>query len=469
MLERRVRLFQGRVVTRCTPDSVEGPAQEKERTARLWIQLTTIHSRCAAPIVMGWFCGLLVLLSGCGGSASIRSSGSATKGSTLQVSPGAVAFGNVSVGQKASAKISLSNSGSTEIQVSQITVAGTSLSVNGQANLPVSIAAGANYSVTVQFHPTVVGTSTGQLTIFSNSSNNPTVIDLSGTGVAQGSTLSELTCAKASMMGVGSDTCMVTLTAAAGTGGLTVNLTSNNASVAVPVSVTVPAGSTGAVFAATVAEVSSAETAILTGRAGGLARNYVLTLNAATAGLTLSASSVAFGDVAVNTPATQSLTLTSSGAASVIVNAATITGIGFSMSGVNFPITLGPSQTATLQIEFDPAAAGAATGQLTIVSKSSSNATALISLSGTGQAAPYEVQLTWNAPINSSDPVAGYEVYRGNKGSSSYQLLNSSIDVSTTYTDSTVVSGASYDYYVESIDASGNPSLPSNTFTVNMP
>jgi hypothetical protein len=45
---------------------------------------------------------------------------------------------------------------------------------------------------------------------------------------------------------------------------------------------------------------------------------------------------------------------------------------------------LNPGQAATLSVEFDPTAAGAATGQLTITSNSSANGTAVISLSGTG-------------------------------------------------------------------------------------
>jgi fibronectin type 3 domain-containing protein len=136
---------------------------------------------------------------------------------------------------------------------------------------------------------------------------------------------------------------------------------------------------------------------------------------------------------------------------------------------VSFPLTLSANQFSTLEIEFDPTTAGVATGQVIMISNSSTNPTAYISLSGTGEAATYEVQLSWNAPINSSDPVAGYEIYRADNGSSSYQLLNSAVDLSTTYIDSAVVSGASYIYYVESIDTSGSTSGPSNTFTANIP
>jgi hypothetical protein len=45
-------------------------------------------------------------------------------------------------------------------------------------------------------------------------------------------------------------------------------------------------------------------------------------------------------------------------------------GAGFTDSGITFPLTLNAGQTATLNIEFDPAATGAVTGQLTLASNS---------------------------------------------------------------------------------------------------
>jgi fibronectin type 3 domain-containing protein len=37
------------------------------------------------------------------------------------------------------------------------------------------------------------------------------------------------------------------------------------------------------------------------------------------------------------------------------------------------------------------------------------------------------------------------------------------------FSDATVAIGASYDYYVTSVDSSGNESVPSNTATLNIP
>jgi hypothetical protein len=153
----------------------------------------------------------------------------------------------------------------------------------------------------------------------------------------------------------------------------------------------------------------------------------------------------------------------------VTINTETLTGTGFALSGANFPVTLNPGQTATLSVQFDPTAAGAATGQLTVTSNSSTNATSVIALSGTGEAASYSVNLTWDAPSTSPDPVAGYNVYRSPSGGSSYQLLNASVESQTSYVDTTVQSGQTYDYIVESVDANGVESSPSNMFGIAIP
>jgi fibronectin type 3 domain-containing protein len=120
-------------------------------------------------------------------------------------------------------------------------------------------------------------------------------------------------------------------------------------------------------------------------------------------------------------------------------------------------------------VQFYPSTAVAATGQLTIVSNSSTNGTVVIPLSGTGSAALYSVDLSWDAPTSSADPVAGYSIYRAPSGSSTYQLLGSSVGTEATYVDATVAAGQTYDYEVESVDASGVGSVPTSPLSVAIP
>ncbi|QNI30424.1 hypothetical protein H7849_14770 [Alloacidobacterium dinghuense] len=81
----------------------------------------------------------------------------------------------------------------------------------------------------------------------------------------------------------------------------------------------------------------------------------------------------------------------------------------------------------------------------------------------------HKVDLAWEAPASSPIEVVDYHVYRAPAGTSTYQLLNASVVTETVYLDSTVQSGFSYDYMVNSVDSSGVESAPSNQVDVTVP
>lgn len=87
------------------------------------------------------------------------------------------------------------------------------------------------------------------------------------------------------------------------------------------------------------------------------------------------------------------------------------------------------------------------------------------------KATPLEVTVAWDAPASSPDPVAGYEAFRAPSGSTAYAQINAAelAPAPTTYVDLTVQAGQAYDYVVESVDASGVTSSPSNTAVVQIP
>ncbi len=130
-------------------------------------------------------------------------------------------------------------------------------------------------------------------------------------------------------------------------------------------------------------------------------------------------------------------------------------------------MTLNPTQTVTLQVQFEPTTAGAVTGQLAISSNSTNGGTADLALSGTGTVL-HSVALSWAAPSSSADPVTGYNIYRAISGGS-LALVNSSPDSSTTYVDNTVMSGTTYNYIVKSVDSSDVESIASNEITESIP
>jgi fibronectin type 3 domain-containing protein len=121
----------------------------------------------------------------------------------------------------------------------------------------------------------------------------------------------------------------------------------------------------------------------------------------------------------------------------------------------------------TLDVQFNPAAAGTATGTLTIQSNSSTNATAVVSLNASGVA--HHVDLSWDAPGDAAVPIVSYKIYRLTSGGSAYQPLSSSTGSETAYVDSSVQSGATYDYIVTSLDSAGVESAPSNNVSVTIP
>ena len=82
-----------------------------------------------------------------------------------------------------------------------------------------------------------------------------------------------------------------------------------------------------------------------------MAETFNLELGAAVPTLSVNATSVAFGSVLLNTAAPpQSVTLTSTGTVPVTISGATLTGTGFTVSGMTFPAMLDPGQAATLNV-----------------------------------------------------------------------------------------------------------------------
>jgi large repetitive protein len=66
----------------------------------------------------------------------------------------------------------------------------------------------------------------------------------------------------------------------------------------------------------------------------------------------------------------------------------------------------------------------------------------------------HTVDLTWDP----SEGAIGYNIYRGTASGGPYAMLNSSLDSSTAYTDSTVTSGQTYYYVATSVNANSQES-----------
>jgi fibronectin type 3 domain-containing protein len=84
----------------------------------------------------------------------------------------------------------------------------------------------------------------------------------------------------------------------------------------------------------------------------------------------------------------------------------------------------------------------------------------------TGGSSAYGVQLTWNETPG-GDSAVSYNVFR--EQTAGFVQINASAVTTTSYLDSTAASGQTYVYMVESVDADGNASDPSETVTVAVP
>lgn len=102
--------------------------------------------------------------------------------------------------------------------------------------------------------------------------------------------------------------------------------------------------------------------------------------------LNASPASITFGNVQVGTSQTQSDTLSNTGATSITLAQAAVTGAAFSTTGLNLPLTLAPGQGVTFSIVFNPQAVGNANGTLA-VTNNSTGSPLNIALSGMAVAA----------------------------------------------------------------------------------
>jgi hypothetical protein len=111
--------------------------------------------------------------------------------------------------------------------------------------------------------------------------------------------------------------------------------------------------------------------------------------------LIASPNTVSFGEVSIGQAVSDTVSLQNGGAAQIKITRLSLSGQPFTfVAASELPITLAAGATYHLNLQFNPTAAGAATGQLTIASDSSATGTAVISLSGTGTAPSISIGLT---------------------------------------------------------------------------
>jgi hypothetical protein len=183
--------------------------------------------------------------------------------------------------------------------------------------------------------------------------------------------------------------------------------------------------------------------------------------------LAVTPGTLAFGNVVVGTNAQLQGTLSASGA-SVTVTSDSLNNAAFALSGLSsYPIVIPAGQHVQFTVTFTPPATGAASGSLSFVSNASNSHT-VETLTGTGTPPPsHSVSLSWTA--SSSQNVTGYNIYRGVTSGGPYSKINSVLNASTVYTDSTVADGLTYYYVTTAVNSSNEESGYSNQTSAVIP
>jgi hypothetical protein len=287
----------------------------------------------------------------------------------LQCAPCTHAFGKIQIGSSSTYSIRLSNVGTKTLRIGSDSKQGSAFSF-GTFPLPVKILPGASIQLPVIFTPTAEGYTTGVFTLVSNDPNSPLNINVHGRGASSSSP----------QLGV-------------------------------------------------------------------------------------SPATLTFGNVAVGSSSSLQATLTASNAAVTISSDQSLSS-EFVILGLDLPVTIPSGQSIPVTIQFTPNASGTATSKAGFISNAANSPT-VEQLTGTGVVqGSHSVELSWNSGDGNA---VGYNVYRGTAKAGPFQEINTALDASTNYTDSTVVSGATYYYVATEVNASGQESAYSNEVQVVIP
>src|SRR5882762_2112945 len=310
----------------------------------------------------------------------------------LSITPSSVGFGNVAVGTANAQTVTLTNSGTANLNISQGSVTGAGFGMSG-LTFPFSLAPGQSSAFNAQFVPTAPGNMSGSVSFTSNARNSPTVASLTGSGMLAalspnpssfnfGNVLVGSTGAQTITLS-NSGTASVTISAASasGTGFSIIGLS-------VPLTLAAGQNTTFSGQFAPSATGSATGSVSITSNAPGSPLAIALSGTGVQPQLAPTPSSASFGSVVTGTSNSQTIKLSNAGSASVTISQATVSGSGFSITGLAVPLTIAAGSSATFNALFTPSAAGSVTGTVSLVSNAP-NSPLVIALSGTGVTATF--------------------------------------------------------------------------------
>lgn len=338
---------------------------------------------------------------------------------TMSLAPSSVSFGNINVGSSATQSVQLSNTGNTSVTVTQIAASGAGVSVNGVAT-PVTLMPLQSVALTVTYAPTTGGATTGSITVTNNDGVNA-VAAVTGAGVQAGLSVTPGSASFGSII-TGNKSSQTIQVKNNGTASVTISQVAVTGAGFSASGMTLPAtltpgqsGNMSVQFAPQAAGNASGTVSIVSNAPNSPATVALSgTGTAATSTMSFSPASLSFGNVNVGSAATQNLQISNTGNSSVTVTQVTGSGAGIAISGIATPLTIAPSQSVTLSVQFAPTTSGTTSGSVTVTNSSGANAVEAVT--GTGVQAGLSV-----TPAS----VSFGSVVSGNTNSQTVQLKNS--------------------------------------------
>jgi Abnormal spindle-like microcephaly-assoc'd, ASPM-SPD-2-Hydin len=182
--------------------------------------------------------------------------------------------------------------------------------------------------------------------------------------------------------------------------------------------------------------------------------------------LVVTPNSVDFKGVLVGQKNTQTLQLSNAGSTALNVQQIQVTGAGFQVTPPALPLALAPGANQIFNLAFAPVSTGSVSGTLTIGSNDA-HSPVNVTVLGIGETiSSHTVALSWNASTSS---VIGYFVYRGDISGGPYTRVTTSSVSGLNFTDSGLITGATYYYVITAVDGAGVESVFSNQASVVMP
>jgi Abnormal spindle-like microcephaly-assoc'd, ASPM-SPD-2-Hydin len=173
-----------------------------------------------------------------------------------------------------------------------------------------------------------------------------------------------------------------------------------------------------------------------------------------------------FGKTQTGSSKSFKVNLTNSGKRSLKITSDPVQGSEFSVGTFPLPMTLKPGGSVQIPLIFTPTAAGRVTGNVTLAN-TGQDSKLVIKLAGTGvDQSSHSVALSWQP---GGQNWVGFNIYRSTVDGGPYSRINSSLDPSSSYTDSTVQGGMTYYYCATEVDSQGQESPYSNIAQVTIP